>query len=192
VKRTVQEFREDNLTDWAAALTYYGILSIFPALFVFVSIIGVIGERVTEPLVDNVGAFAPSEARDILTNAIREIERSRGGAAILVVVGVALLVAPATVGAQWPWPLTPLTARAVGAWLVGLGWAAGHAAVVDDRAAVRGVGWTGVAFVALQAVALARHGDDLAWSGPAAAAYVVGLAAVGGAGAWILGVRPGR
>jgi membrane protein len=89
VKRTVEEFREDNLTDWAAALTYYGILSIFPALFVFVSVIGVIGERVTEPLLDNVGTFAPSEAKDILTNAIEEIERSRGGAGILAIVGVA-------------------------------------------------------------------------------------------------------
>jgi membrane protein len=89
LKRTVQEFREDNLTDWAAALTYYSILSIFPALFVFVTIIGVIGEGVTEPLLDNVGAFAPSEAKDILTNAIREIERSRGGAGILLIVGVA-------------------------------------------------------------------------------------------------------
>jgi membrane protein len=89
LKRTVQEFREDNLTDWAAALTYYGILSIFPALFVFVTIIGVIGERVTEPLLDNVDAFAPSEAKDILTNAIREIERSRGGAGILLILGIA-------------------------------------------------------------------------------------------------------
>src|SRR5688572_33357350 len=53
LKRTVQEFREDNLTDWAAALTYYGILAIFPALIVFVSIIGLIGAPVTEPLLDN-------------------------------------------------------------------------------------------------------------------------------------------
>jgi membrane protein len=30
--RTFREFREDNLTDWAAALTYYGVLAIFPAL----------------------------------------------------------------------------------------------------------------------------------------------------------------
>jgi hypothetical protein len=30
LKRTVKEFREDNVTDWAAALTYYGVLSIFP------------------------------------------------------------------------------------------------------------------------------------------------------------------
>jgi membrane protein len=89
LKRTVQEFREDNMTDWAAALTYYGILSIFPALIVFVAIVGLIGAPVTEPLLENVGAFAPSEARDILTNAIRELERSRGGAGVLFLVALA-------------------------------------------------------------------------------------------------------
>jgi membrane protein len=101
VKRTVQEFREDNLTDWAAALTYYGILAIFPALIVFVSIIGLIGAPVTEPLLENIGAFAPSEARDILTNAVEELERSRGGAGILAIVGIAgaLWAASSYVGA---------------------------------------------------------------------------------------------
>jgi membrane protein len=89
LKRTVAEFREDNMTDWAAALTYYGILSIFPALIVFVSIVGLIGAPVTEPLLENVGAFAPSEARDILRNAISGLERSRGGAGILFVVALA-------------------------------------------------------------------------------------------------------
>jgi membrane protein len=88
LKRTVAEFREDNLTDWAAALTYYGILSIFPALIVFVSVIGLIGAPVTEPLLDNIGAFAPSEAKDILTNAVEGLERSRGGAGILAIVGI--------------------------------------------------------------------------------------------------------
>jgi membrane protein len=101
VKRTVQEFREDNLTDWAAALTYYGILAIFPALIVFVSIIGLIGAPVTEPLLENIGAFAPSEAKDILTNAVEELERSRGGAGILAIVGIAgaLWAASSYVGA---------------------------------------------------------------------------------------------
>ena len=89
VKRTVQEFREDNLTDWAAALTYYGILAIFPALIVFVSIIGLIGAPVTEPLLDNIGAFAPSEAKDILVKAVQGLEESRGGAGLLVIVGIA-------------------------------------------------------------------------------------------------------
>jgi membrane protein len=89
LKRTVREFREDNLTDWAAALTYYGILSIFPALIVFVSIVGLIGAPVTEPLLDNIGAFAPSEAKDILVNAVEGLERSRGGAGLLAIVAVA-------------------------------------------------------------------------------------------------------
>ena len=70
LKRTLREFREDNLTDWAAALTYYGVLAIFPALIVFVSILGLIGTSVTQPLLDNLGQFAPGPARDIVTDAI--------------------------------------------------------------------------------------------------------------------------
>jgi membrane protein len=93
LKRTVREFREDNLTDWAAALTYYGILSIFPALIVFVAIIGLIGAPVTEPLLDNIGSFAPSEVKDILVKAVQGLEESRGGAGLLAIV--------ALVGALW-------------------------------------------------------------------------------------------
>jgi membrane protein len=89
LKRTVREFREDNLTDWAAALTYYSVLSIFPALLVLVSIVGLIGAPVTEPLLDNLGAVAPSEARDILENAVRELERSRGSASFLAILALA-------------------------------------------------------------------------------------------------------
>ena len=44
VKRTLKEFSEDNLTDWAAALTYYGLLSLFPALIALVSILGLFGD----------------------------------------------------------------------------------------------------------------------------------------------------
>src|SRR6478609_7909643 len=40
LKRTVKEFQEDNLTDWAAALTYYAVLSIFPALLAVISVLG--------------------------------------------------------------------------------------------------------------------------------------------------------
>ena len=40
LKRTLKEFSEDNLTDWAAALTYYGVLAIFPAIVALLSIIG--------------------------------------------------------------------------------------------------------------------------------------------------------
>ena len=43
VKRTVREFQVDNLKDWAAALTYYSVLSVFPALVVLVSLIDWVG-----------------------------------------------------------------------------------------------------------------------------------------------------
>ena len=100
-------------------------------------------------------------------------------AVVLLGTGVVLLVVPATAETLWAWPLTDLTARAVGAWLVGLGWAAAHARLVDDVRGVRALGWTGATFVVLQAVALVRYGDALAWSSPAAVGYVAGLAVLG-------------
>jgi membrane protein len=86
--RTVKEFREDNLTDWAAALTYYGVLSIFPALIVLVSILGLIGTSATQPLLDNLGTFAPGPAKDIFANAIRGLTESSGAAGLLFFVGL--------------------------------------------------------------------------------------------------------
>src|ERR687886_683841 len=71
VKRAMREFKEDDLTLLAAALTYYGVLSLFPALLVLVSILGLIGASATQPLIDNLGALAPGAARDVVTSAIR-------------------------------------------------------------------------------------------------------------------------
>ena len=89
LKRTVTEFKQDNLTDWAAALTYYGVLSIFPLLLVLVSILGLVGQSATQPLIDNVGKVAPGPAREIVTSAIQNLQQSRGAAGILVIVGLA-------------------------------------------------------------------------------------------------------
>ena len=90
-KRTVKEFREDNLTDWAAALTYYAVLAIFPALIVLVSLLGLIGESATEPLIKNLGEVAPGPAQEIFTDAITGIQENQGAAGIAFVTG--LLVA---------------------------------------------------------------------------------------------------
>jgi len=89
LKRTVREFKEDNLTDWAAALTYYGILSIFPALLALVSILGLIGQSATQPLIDNLGSVAPGPAKQILTSALQGLQKSQGAAGILFIVGLA-------------------------------------------------------------------------------------------------------
>jgi membrane protein len=89
LKRTFSEFSADNLTDWAAALTYYGIIALFPALIALVSILGLVGQSATKPLLDNLGGFAPGPARQILENALNGLTQSRGGAGILFVVGLA-------------------------------------------------------------------------------------------------------
>ena len=88
LKRTVREFKEDNLTDWAAALTYYGVLAIFPALIVLVSILGLVGESATQPLIDNLGTVAPGPAKDIFTSAIENLQGDQGAAGVLFVIGL--------------------------------------------------------------------------------------------------------
>ena len=80
VKRTLREFKADNITDWAAALTYYGVLSIFPALLALVSIVGLMGTSATTALQKNLGTFAPGEVRSILSHAIDQLSNNRGGA----------------------------------------------------------------------------------------------------------------
>jgi membrane protein len=89
LKRTVSEFKEDNLTDWAAALTYYGVLAIFPALIVLVSVLGLIGDSATQPLIDNLGKVAPGPAKEIFTSAIENLQGSKGAAGIFFIVGLA-------------------------------------------------------------------------------------------------------
>jgi membrane protein len=88
LKRTVAEFREDNLTDWAAALTYYSVLAIFPALIVLVSILGLVGESATQPLIDNLGTVAPGPAKEILTSALENLQGDQGAAGVLFVIGL--------------------------------------------------------------------------------------------------------
>src|SRR5947207_5541982 len=43
VKRAAKEFRDDDVTDWAAALTYYGVLALFPAMLVLMALLGLFG-----------------------------------------------------------------------------------------------------------------------------------------------------
>ncbi|MBV9944722.1 MAG: YihY/virulence factor BrkB family protein [Solirubrobacterales bacterium] len=89
LKRTIREFKNDNVTDWAAALTYYGVLAIFPAIIALVSILGLIGPSATQPLITNVGKLAPGSVHTILTQAIQNLQHSRGAAGLLFVVGIA-------------------------------------------------------------------------------------------------------
>ena len=89
LKRTGTGFKEDKLTDWAAALTYYGILAIFPALIALVSVVGLLGDSATQSLIDNVRTVAPSPAKDIVVGAIESLQKDRGAAGVLFIVGLA-------------------------------------------------------------------------------------------------------
>lgn len=92
LKRTLGEFQKDNLTDWAAALTYYSILSIFPAILVVVSLVGLAGQSATDNLVQNVGSLAPGAVRDLLVSSIRQLEGGAGGAGVVAVLSLAAAV----------------------------------------------------------------------------------------------------
>jgi membrane protein len=90
LRRTLTEFSEDNLTDWAAALTYYALLSLFPALIALVSVLGVFGDPVktTQTITDVVTQIGPDTAADTFAGPIESITSNRGTAGILFFVGL--------------------------------------------------------------------------------------------------------
>ncbi|HUR51545.1 MAG TPA: YihY/virulence factor BrkB family protein [Mycobacteriales bacterium] len=89
LRRTASEFREDNVTDLAAALTYYAVLSVFPALLALFSVVGLLGSSARNELRSNLESFTPGPARDIVSGAIDQLTASQGSAGILLVLGLA-------------------------------------------------------------------------------------------------------
>jgi membrane protein len=89
-KRTWSEFRADELTDRAAALTYYGVLAVAPALLALVSILGLLGTGTIKPLVDNLGTLAPGAARELLTSMLERLEAGRATAGVTLVISLAV------------------------------------------------------------------------------------------------------
>jgi YihY family inner membrane protein len=89
LRRTVAEVRTDNLTDWAAALTYYGVLSLFPALLVLVSLIGLAGPDTIRTLTTNIEQATPESVRQVLVAAIGNLQKGQGTAGVLALVGLA-------------------------------------------------------------------------------------------------------
>ncbi|MGA5410303.1 YihY/virulence factor BrkB family protein [Streptomyces lavendulocolor] len=88
LKRTGKEFMDDELPDRAAALTYYSVLSIFPALLVLVSVLGVIGDSATRTVLDNLQKLAPGPVRDILGDAVKQLQDSPGASGVVAVVSL--------------------------------------------------------------------------------------------------------
>jgi hypothetical protein len=111
-------------------------------------------------------------------------------AVVLVVVGAAILVDPERVAGGWPWVLTPLTGRAVGAWCLPLGLAAALAVRERDAWRLRAAAVTYVVLGVLHATVLVRFRDDIAWDRWGTWAYLAVLASmvVAGTWGWALGV----
>jgi membrane protein len=88
IKRAAMQFRDHELTDSAAGLTYYAVLSIFPALIALVSILGLAGDSAIDPLVENIESLAPGQAQEILLGAIEQISSSQA-AGLALILGLA-------------------------------------------------------------------------------------------------------
>jgi membrane protein len=89
LKRAFKSFRDDNATDWAAALTYYGVLSVFPGIIVLFSLLGVFGSypQTADALLDIVADLGPASAVDTLTGPIEDVTSSSGSAGALLGLG---------------------------------------------------------------------------------------------------------
>jgi membrane protein len=92
LRRVYAEFREDNLTDWAAALTYYGLLSLFPALIALVSVLGLVGdpETTTRKVTEVIAEIGPESAAETFSGPVESIASSRGTAGFAFVLGLAV------------------------------------------------------------------------------------------------------
>ena len=89
-KRTLGEFGSDQLQDRAAALTYYAVLSIFPGLLVVISLLGLLGKSATQPLITNLTQAAPTSVRQIISNAVGNLQHGHGAAGFAAIIGIVL------------------------------------------------------------------------------------------------------
>lgn len=92
LKRTASEFQEDNLTDWAAALTYYALLSLFPALIAMVSLLGLFGDpkTTTASLTEIITSIGPESAGETFSGPIESIISNQRAAGFALVLGLAV------------------------------------------------------------------------------------------------------
>jgi hypothetical protein len=81
--------------------------------------------------------------------------------AAMLLVGIPLFIAPTAVAPFWPWTLTPLTARAVAAWLIGIGSILGHALWENEWSRIRGGALAYALYSLMQLIALLRFSDEV-------------------------------
>ena len=90
VKRTFKQYSADNLGDWAAALTYYGVLSIFPGALVLVSLVGFLSPNGKGTVQDTVNQIAGNKQIEDLVNTVLSQVSGSGKASLAAIVGIVL------------------------------------------------------------------------------------------------------
>ena len=88
LKRTFKQFSQDNLSDWAAALTYYGVLSIFPGVLVLVSLLGMLSNDGQKTVQDTVSKLSSNEQLQNLVNTVLGQVKDPGTAGIAAIIGI--------------------------------------------------------------------------------------------------------
>ena len=89
-KRTLAEFADDQLSDRAAALTYYSVLAIFPGLLVLVSLLGLVGKSAAQPLLTNFLDVAPSNVKQIIEPELTRLQGAHTSAGFAAILGIVL------------------------------------------------------------------------------------------------------
>jgi membrane protein len=88
LKRTLKQYSQDNVSDWSAALTYYGVLSIFPGVLVLVSLLGMLSKNGQATVQDAVHQLAPSPQLQTLVNTVLGQVKDPGTAGIAAIIGI--------------------------------------------------------------------------------------------------------
>ncbi|MFD5805520.1 YihY/virulence factor BrkB family protein [Streptomyces sp. NPDC127020] len=87
LRRVPRAMWDDNDSDWAAALTYYAVLALVPALVVTASVIGLVAPDLTDRLIDDVTSWAPAQSGAELHRTLREMAGERSAALTVAVAG---------------------------------------------------------------------------------------------------------
>lgn len=102
LRKTMHEFGEDQCTDLAAALTYYAVLAVFPALLALLSVLGVLGQapQAVTTIEDTLRPLVSTEVLDTISNALEQVTNSQSaGLALVIGLLAALWSASGYVGA---------------------------------------------------------------------------------------------
>jgi membrane protein len=88
LKRSIREFKHDDITDRAAALTYFGVLALFPAMLVLVSILGLLGKSTTQQVLTNLSQVAPGGVSSFLKGVVTQVQGKARVAGVAGIIGI--------------------------------------------------------------------------------------------------------